>query len=301
MQKFGNEHTEHKLIAVESYLKSYTTALSKQNFELVYFDAFAGTGSIDISTEADNILSQEVFNLLENEPIAADVREARQFIDGSAKRALALDRKFDRYYFVESSKAKVKALANVADGYPGLRNRIHIRRGDANECLAEFCRSTDWLKTRAVVFLDPFGSQVDFETLKVLATTRAVDVWYLFPTFWSVFRQISNAGKMTPEQERSITRVLGTDEWKREWIRKEVHSNLFDDQEVVGVKQVELDDITKFMIKQMKTVFDGRVLDQWLPLGNNGTHQYSLLFAWANPSERARLAAKLASHVMGRK
>jgi three-Cys-motif partner protein len=149
------------------------------------------------------------------------------------------------------------------------------------------------------MFLDPFGSQVKFSTIESIAKTEAIDLWYLFPAFLSVFRQISADGRMTKEQRESIERILGTVNWRETWIKTEVQKNLFGHQ-TVNSKQVEIDDITRFMISRMKTVFDGRVLDNWLPLGKDGAHWYSLLFAWANPGEKAKLAAKFANYVMTR-
>jgi three-Cys-motif partner protein len=48
---FGGAHTEIKLQAVEKYLHAFTTALKKQGFKLIYFDAFAGSGQIEASEE----------------------------------------------------------------------------------------------------------------------------------------------------------------------------------------------------------------------------------------------------------
>lgn len=56
--------------------------------------------------------------------------------------------------------------------------------------------------------------------------------------------------------------------------------------------------MTEFMIKCMKESFKGGVLKDWLPLGANGRHDYSLLFAWANPSLKAKLAETLAAAVL---
>ena len=41
---FGGPWTEEKLDRVTQYLHAYTTALKKQPFQLMYIDAFAGTG-----------------------------------------------------------------------------------------------------------------------------------------------------------------------------------------------------------------------------------------------------------------
>ncbi len=44
-QKFGGPWSLLKLEVVESYLKAFCTALKQQRFDLVYIDAFAGSGS----------------------------------------------------------------------------------------------------------------------------------------------------------------------------------------------------------------------------------------------------------------
>ena len=41
---FGGPWTEEKLDRVARYLQAYTTALKNQPFQLMYIDAFAGTG-----------------------------------------------------------------------------------------------------------------------------------------------------------------------------------------------------------------------------------------------------------------
>ena len=56
------------------------------------------------------------------------------------------------------------------------------------------------------------------------------------------------------------------------------------------------------MIERMKTIFQGIVLDEWLPLGRGGSHWYWLLFAGANPSRKANeIAERVARAVMIRK
>jgi three-Cys-motif partner protein len=214
--------------------------------------------------------------------------------EGSARRALRIQRPFSKYI----DPARAQHLQQLSLEHPQLNVTVEI--DDANRKLKEFCVSTNWNRTRAVVFLDPFGSQVDYETIKLFGQTKAVDLWYLFPSFLSIFRQISSSGKMTIEQESSIRRVLGTDEWKSLWLKKTDTLDLFGSDTRVE-KQVDVDDITKFMINKMKADFPGGVLDSWLPLGPKGAHWYSLIFAWANPSKNAALAGTLASAVMARK
>ena len=53
------------------------------------------------------------------------------------------------------------------------------------------------------------------------------------------------------------------------------------------------------LIERMKAVFAGGVSDEWLPLGRNQGHWYSLIFACSNPSPKASaLALKLAKAVL---
>ncbi len=67
------------------------------------------------------------------------------------------------------------------------------------------------------------------------------------------------------------------------------------------MRRASADAATRFMIRRMKIVFKGGVLDRWLPLGKHGAPWYSLIFAWGNPSERAgRIARDIATNIMQR-
>ena len=294
-QTFGSAATELKLRKLAEYLDRYTTALQFQPsksspFRKIYFDAFAGNGGVDIqSTEA---------------PLFPVV-ESSTFIEGSARRALNLRLPFDEYIFVEKSKARAEELQAIVDReYPQQAKRVKVICGDANDALKKFCSSTNWhgsgrTQARAVVFLDPFGNAVDFDTVRAIAATKAIDLWYLFPAGWGVNRQIRNVdGDVHSTHERSLDRIFGTGEW-RLLAKRETGQLSFDQiQRTDYVKIASPKSMTEFMIARMKAVFQGGVLDEWLPLGAKGRHDYSLIFAWANPSDRAKLAAKLAEGVL---
>lgn len=280
-QKFGGTHTEQKLAALEKYLKAYTTALKKQ-FKLAYFDAFAGTGEIELTQEAA--------------PLFEEVGRTN-LVAGSVQRALRCEPKFDEYTFTEKSPSKVRALQKLKQDHLAIADRIDVRRGDANEELHAFCRKHDWGEWRAVVFLDPFGNQVAWKTIVELARTRAIDLWYLFPSGLGVFRQIGRDGTVHYTHGDSLDRLMGTPDWRTEFLEEEVIGDLFTGERAVSRKVATPDSITRFMIERMKTVFKGGVADEWLPLGSK-VQKYSLLFAWANPSEKAKLAGKLAVAVL---
>lgn len=281
--KFGSQHTTMKLDRLEDYLKAYATALKKQNFTLVYFDAFAGAGAIEIADATALLLK--------------DVDDFSPFVHGSAQRALRLGEAFSRYVFVDSNRRNITELGRLRDQHPLIADRILVRRGDANTELREFCDRTDWRRTRAVVFLDPYGNQVKWSTIEAIASTGGIDLWYLFPAGLGVYRQISQGAGVHKTHEASLDELLGTPEWRTSFIESRPIADLFGLTEQV-TRVATPESITRFMLDRMKGIFRGGVLDDWLPLGAKGIHMYSLMFAWANPYPKARLAGKLAQAVL---
>lgn len=296
-QSFGNEHTRKKLEAVQTYLGIFTTALKNRNFDLLYVDACAGSGS-SIPKSAMPAVGGEIgqIPLL---PLEADAIDADQIIVGSAIRALAVENPFTRYLFNDIKPANVRALrSEIQNNFPHLANRVSLTQFDANEMLCRICDETNWKKSRAVVFLDPFGLQIKFDTLKKLARTQAVDVWYLVPVF-AMYRQVRGDGEVLSDGGRSVDEALGTDEWRTVVAKQELGpTDLFDDRARRSTKAVDVAWFERVAHDRLKVAFDGRVLDQVLPLGNRGLHEFSLMFAWANPTPPARLAAKLAAAVL---
>lgn len=284
---FAGMHTVEKLKVLERYLAAYVTVLKRTSFETVFFDAFAGTGEIPIE---------------EGGGLFQDVEEAEPFIEGSAKRALGVRPPFRRYIFVEQSKKKAALLEQLKRDFPYLSERIHIERSDANIAVDEFCKKTDWKRTRSVMFLDPFGNQVGWGTIEAIARTRAIDLWYLFPAHLGINRQISASGQFDKYKAASLDKVLGTSEWREQFVAQINRENLWGEIEQTSFKQSTVDSVTRFMIERMKTVFKGVVLDEWLPLGRRGSHWYSLIFACANPNPNAKeIAERVARAVMVRK
>lgn len=285
---FGGLHTEAKLQAVEKYLAAFTTALkNKKDFRLIYFDGFAGSGQIQASDEV---------------PLCFDGEEASVMMTGSVLRALRVDNPFDEYVFVEKARGKMAELKAIVNREKPDAAKIVYIPNDANDAVLDFCRNTDWIKCRAVIFLDPFGNQVGWETLEAIAKTKA-DLWYLFPAGLGVSRLLSGDGSVDPSHRASLDRLFGGPRWEEALTEETGQSDLFDANIASRRKIATPEKITKFMIQCMKEPFGGRVLDQWLPLVNSrGGYLYSLLFAMANDAERAwPLGRKLASAVLKRR
>ena len=199
---------------------------------------------------------------------------------------------------MEKGRAKAQELERLRRAYPAKADRIKIENGDANSALRTFCAKRNWRKCRAVVFLDPFGNQVEWGTIEAIAATMAIDLWYLFPAGLGVHRQIGRNARVDADKEASLTRLYGTAEWKTVLISEEQSPDLFGSENRHSVKTSSPALATEFMIKRMKSVFRGGVLDEWLVLGRKRHHSYSLIFAWANPSDGARKAGAIARAVI---
>lgn len=280
---FYGPHTEAKLKAIEAYLDTFLQVVSKQKFETIYVDAFAGSGTMPIELGGE---------LLE------DIEDAKTVVEGSALRALKLQRKFNKYIFIEKDAKKLAELKELVLSKVGNSRNVEFQCGDANDEILKICPKLSQSLVRSVVFLDPFGSQVGWSTLQALAATRHTDLWYLFPAGLSVNRQISGDGRFTPEQEGSLDRLFGPHDWKNRLIKKEVVADLFGPKVEVS-KTATIDDITRFKIECLRKIFEGDVLPKWLPLGRDGAHWYSLIFAMANPSKKAKkIGHEVANHIM---
>jgi len=285
---FYHADTERKLKAIQSYLQRYLLVFKNQpSMETFYIDAFAGSGSMPAQP---------------NEGLFKDQTDVDEFIRGSALRALRLEQKFSRYIFIEESKSKLDELKRHLAVENFGKSKVDFIRGNANEELLKLCPYLSKGSVRAVVFLDPFGNQVGWDLLKALGETKHVDLWYLFPAMLGVYRQIGNLNaKVTDEGGASLDRLFGPNDWRGAFIKRETASDLFGITETQQ-KIADVEDITRFMIKCMNDIFEGRASNHWMPLGRNGAHWYSLIFAMANPAKAAtKIGHPMANHIMTHK
>lgn len=295
-QSFGDEYTKQKLQTVERYLKPYATALTGK-FKLLYVDACAGSGA-SIPKSATNSEAKDAQQALDG--FGRPVVDSDQIVIGSALRALSVNPPFYRYLFNDLDRKNVQSLTEAIDGeFAHLKSRIVTTNLDANEMLRQMAASYDWRETRAVVFLDPFGLQIKFETLEILARTRAIDLWYLVPVF-AMYRQVSGDGEINPDGGPRVDAALGTTAWRNSAVKIEpVSRDLFEAERFKTKRAMDIVAFETFAKERLASAFSGRVLDKTLPLGKNGVHYFSLMFAWANPSSRAEeLAKKFAAAVL---
>ena len=283
--RFGGDWTTSKLAILGEYLKGYTTALKNQPFRTGYIDAFAGTGYRAL---ADDAAVDLVFpDLAEDAPQA--------LLDGSARIALKTEPRFDKYIFIEQKTGRCGALEALKTEFPLLAADIDVRRGDANAEIKELC-SKDWSSRRAVLFLDPYGAQVEWTTIEAVAGTMAIDLWLLFPLGIGVNRLLTRSGEIPASWRRRLDLLLGTADWYDAFYKVEHAPTLFDTSETRVVKATT-DTIGRYFNDRLGQVFAGVAPEPRVLLNSANCPLYLLCFAVGNP-KGAPVALRIANHLL---
>ena len=257
---FGGRWTEEKLAILKKYLDAYTTALKNQPFRLIYIDAFAGTGEVEL-TSADE--------------------GKKEFIEGSAKIAVDVDDKpFDEYIFVEKDQDRCIQLNSLRETYQN--KNIQIENEDANDFLQNLQKN--WRRYRGVLFLDPFATEVAWATIEKIASYEALDTWILFPTS-AIARMLPlkrEPDSISPEWANRLNRIYGDDSW-RDLYSISPQISLFGDEE--QQRPEGIDGLIEIYKDKLTQLFDDRFLNQSRTLKNSkNSALFEFLFCVGNPN-----------------
>lgn len=290
--RFGGDWTTKKLNALAGYLRAYMIALKGKPFERIYIDAFAGTG---YRTPKRDIL----LDPLSDESLFPEFtdQEGFELLDGSARIALTTNPPFDRYIFIERSPERCARLNELREEFSHLRERIEIRQGEANEEIRNLCR-WDWRARRAVLFLDPYGMEVEWTTIVRVALTRAIDLWVLFPLGVGVNRLLVRSGEIPESWRRRLDLIFGTTEWFDAFYRVQSTPTLFE-PDAVSLVKASMEEIGRFYNTRLAKVFAAVAENPGVLRNSRNNPLYLLCFAVANPSPKAiEPALRIANHLL---
>jgi three-Cys-motif partner protein len=191
---------------------------------------------------------------------------------------------------------RLEALEALREEFPA--RTIDVQTGDANQVLKDLCQSTIWRKTRAAVFIDPYGMQVHWSTLEALAATKAVDIALLFPT-GPLSRMLTKDGKIPAPWEKRIDEHLGPCDWRSAFYKITEQIELFPSNSSELAKTMNFDRLRRFVFDRLKLIFPF-VCERQLELRNSrGAILYHLFIICANPLPAAKaLAKRLAGHAV---
>ncbi len=274
---FGGSWTEEKLEILRRYLDAYTTVLVNQPFRLIYVDAFAGEGY-----------------WRPNSPyMAEDYADFDDVRDGSARIALRTrDRSFDRFVFIEKDPDRCQSLERLRDEFPD-RN-IEINNEDSNDALMSFCDRIG-AYDRAVVFLDPFATEVSWETVDKIAATKKIDCWMLFPLM-AIARQMPRGGEPTEAWAANLDRIFGGRSFWRELYQRRPQLSFFEEESALerpGGSGLIADNYRA----RLEEVFEGVAPTRRVFKNSRNSPMFELFFAASNAAG-ARRAIPIADHIL---
>lgn len=185
---------------LSKYMKAYATIMNNQKpirsdgrpgrgiiSRFHYIDAFSGPG----------------------EWIVQD-KGIESYLNGSPVLAIKCDPPFDRVWFIEKDPKRTVSLERmIAD--EGSRDRARVLCGDANERIREVSSQIN-KDERGLVFLDPYGLDVEWKTIRLLAKREIFDVFINF-SIMGIIRNTPKDGEQSETFRERLRRVVGDPGW----------------------------------------------------------------------------------------
>ncbi|WP_138436556.1 three-Cys-motif partner protein TcmP [Marinobacter shengliensis] len=278
--EFGGVWTQLKLDVFRDYVNFFTTALKNRNFNLHYADAFAGTGQQNLKT-------------IEGQ----DLLFPGEDFEGSVRVALSLRHAFQVYHFNDISEEFCEELRKLAAEHPGVD--VRITQLDSNDFVRDFCANLG-SNDRAVLLLDPYNTELDWESVKVVANSQRIDLWLLFPISTLLRMTPKDGKKIRPEWENTLNRLLGTDRWITELYKpKEAPQidDLFGVEPESEVERLNVDGVSRFVKSRLSEQFP--FVSDPVTLRNNNSPLFLFFLAVSNPSNVAiGLARKVSGQII---
>ncbi len=258
---WGGPWTEQKLDCFESYVKAYLTIMNsrrdKYNWKLIYFDGFAGCGSRTFTECDQEDSSKELLEIFESEN-CADTQKELNVYAGAAERVVRLEqdmRGFDFYYFVDTNENNLTKL-NLKLAQYNVQGRLAYRHDNANnqaKLLAKAMADNPKLKT--LCFLDPFGMNINWESIQQLAG-KSLDLWILVPIGTIVNRLVKTDGTlMYPERLESFFGLHRNEIQKRMQV-VETEQTLFGEERKIHKVNDAISKLANLYCEQLGTLFD---------------------------------------------
>jgi three-Cys-motif partner protein len=278
---WGGPWTEKKLQAFSKYVSAYLNIMKNFPYwETIYFDGFAGSGTKDKEIKTDLYIQLQI------------TEEEEKTYKGAAERVLTLqdDLAFDFYYFIDKKEESLLKLKDKLKGFEG--KKIEYRSGDANKWIRELAKALKTKEYAALVFLDPFGMQIDWSSIEELKGTRS-DVWILVPTGVIVNRLLDKAAELKYIDKLESFFGMTEQEIKAIFYKQEVKTTLFGDEESIIKIGKPIEMIAKIYAQRMKTIWK-HVTEEPLVLKNrNGVPIFHFVFASNNEN-----ALKIAKQII---
>lgn len=246
--EWGGDWTEKKLNVFSKYVSAYLTIMSKHTYwKTIYFDGFAGSG------KRNNKKSTKIYNQL------FQSNEENEGYKGAAERVLLLKNNlaFDFHYFIdanEDSLAKLKIkLSKLQDKH---KEKFQFKSGDCNDHILQLSQAmkTNPNKFASLVFIDPFGMQINWDSIASLKKTRT-DIWILVPTGVIINRLLDRKGELTHLKKLESFFGLNEDEIREFFYKSKTRETLFGEEIITTKIREPIEKIAALYAERLKTIW----------------------------------------------
>lgn len=275
VEEWGGSWTERKLNAFSKYVRSYLTIMKKYPYwKTIYFDGFAGSGKREQRKNSNLIKLLKI------------TEEEEQTYKGAAERVLSLPEPgFDYYYLIDKNEQSLRKLKEKF-GKAFKDKKIEYRADDANLQLKKLAQALKTKKYAALIFLDPFGMQINWESIAELKETRS-DIWILVPTGVIVNRLLDRSGEIKFAKKLESFFGLSIEAIKAHFYEQKEQQTLFGEQEKIIIKVSRpIHKIATLYVQRIKTIWK-HVTEEPLVLENShGVPIFHFVFASNNATAK---------------
>jgi three-Cys-motif partner protein len=149
------------------------------------------------------------------------------------------------------------------------------------------------------MLLDPYSTELDWNTLGMIGASQRVDLWFLFPLSALLRMTPKQGSRIRDEWSSAISRLLGDDGWKEALYRPVEQApmdDLFAVEADAKLERLNVHELEHWVTARLREIFS-YVADP-VTLYNANSPLFLFCFAVSNPSEKARqLAAKVVGDI----
>ncbi len=214
---------------------------------------------------------------------------------GSVRRVLELPKPyhFDWYYFVDITPQNITEIDKLKLEITQIDpKRIIPRCADCNEQIPKLANTLKKEKHAALIFLDPFGMQVEWEMIAKLKNTRS-DIWLLIPSGVAINRLLPRTGQIKNEKKLESFFGLPITEIYDFFYSKREKFTLFGMETKIDKISKPVEGIVELYKKQLGTIWKHISPNPLILKNSRNTSIYHFLFASNNP-----VALKIASQII---
>lgn len=190
-------HTIEKLEYIRKYIEAYLVATKRLPIKY-YIDAFAGSGKCILCDE----------KCKSRGGLTCQKCGKGKIVDGSAMISLGTKNIFSGYIFIDLNKNYIDDLEKLIEKLDqSLQKKVVVKKADSNIILRDIYKYIPKY-AGCLIFLDPEGPELEWETIKYLSKINKVDLLILYPYDMALVRLALN-------YKEKLNKFYGSCDWSK--------------------------------------------------------------------------------------